>query len=155
MRGQKDREEFIARLSEEREALGLSGPALLDLARKLLRAGATLHRLAELECSSEAADRDRVPCPGIKRPAHCICEHWHSVDSDRGCGCPVGEDGAMHHPVTRIARQEQRTRFVVEGLCREHGLSPIFGGDPRGAVLLVKVPSGRTNDWGGRGVVVA
>lgn len=29
-----------------------------------------------------------------------------------------------------------------------------FGGDPRGACVKIKVPSGRSNDWGGEGVCV-
>ena len=32
--------------------------------------------------------------------------------------------------------------------------SPLFGGDPRGCVVKVRVPSGYTNDWGREGVCV-
>jgi hypothetical protein len=31
---------------------------------------------------------------------------------------------------------------------------PVFSGDPRGAVLKIKVPSGRTDDWGQEGICV-
>ena len=139
-----DREEFVVLMAQE----GVS----LDVARALMRAGATLHRLAELECSSEAADRDRVPCPGLRTPAECICEHWS------GCGCPECATGALvgsqHHEVTRISVQEHQTKARVRALCQGHGLTPVFNGDPRGAVLKLTVPSGRTNDWGREGVCV-
>lgn len=144
----QDREEVIATLATEGVPLHVS--------RALLRAGATLHRLAELDCSSEWADRDRVPCPGLRDATACLCEHWRSKDGQRGCGCAVDAgDPGKHHPVRRIDVKESQTRRRVEKLCAAHGLSPIFGGDPRGAVLFVKVPSGRTNDWGGRGIVVS
>lgn len=55
---QSEREEFIARVSRE----GLP----LHVAQTLLRQATTIHRLAELACSSEAADRDRIPCPATR-----------------------------------------------------------------------------------------
>jgi hypothetical protein len=55
---QKERDEFVIRM--EREGLPL------DVTYKLLRAATTLQRYAELACSSEAADRDRVPCPALR-----------------------------------------------------------------------------------------
>ena len=133
MSRQRDRDEFIALMAME--GVGV------DVARKLIRAGATLHRLAELECSSEAADRDRIPCPGERRSAECLCEHWS------GCGCPETAAGALvgagHHKVTRISVHGQRVERRVRALCATVGLVPVFRGDPRGAVLKVKVPSGR------------
>jgi hypothetical protein len=32
--------------------------------------------------------------------------------------------------------------------------TPIFNGDPRGAVVKIKVPSGHTDDWGQTGICV-
>ena len=140
----RDREEFVVLMARE----GVP----LDVARALMRAGASLHRLAELACSSEAADRDRVPCPGLRTPAECLCEHWS------GCGCPEGATGALvgaqHHDVPRIAVREHQIAAHVRALCQRHGLTPIFSGDPRGAVVKLKVPSGRTNDWGHTGICV-
>ena len=130
----RDREEFVALMTRE----GVP----LDVARALMRAAASLHRLAELACSSEAADRDRVPCPGLRTPEDCLCEHWS------GCGCPEGAAGALvgsqHHEVTRISVREHHTEARVRALCQRHGLTPVFNGDPRGAVLKLTVPSGRT-----------
>jgi hypothetical protein len=138
---QKDREEFISIMSAEGVPLAVS--------RQLLRAGATLHRLAELECSSEAADRDQVPCPG--GADSCLCRDYGSYTPPSVVSYAPGRYG--HGTVPRITVQADRRRRRVEGLCRAQGLAPIFGGDPRGAVLIIKVPSGRTNDWGQRGVV--
>lgn len=50
--------------------------------------------------------------------------------------------------------REAQTEARVLALCAKHGLTPIFNGDPRGAVLKIKVPSGRTNDGGREGVCV-
>ena len=57
------------RLSKQREFIALMTQegVPVDVARLVMRHGATLQRLAELECSSEAADRDRVPCPGTRK----------------------------------------------------------------------------------------
>lgn len=173
---QRERDEFISIMAAE----GVP----LDVTRKLLSAGATLHRLAELECSSEAADRDQVPCPesGKGRPREgktgrasaCLCRDYGSY-SDEPRRCPkcaglghglapderkcrkclgTGQLPAGHGTVPRIAVQGQRLEARVRKLCAAHGLEPKFGGDPRGAALVVKVPSGKTNDWGQTGVCV-
>ena len=54
----REREQFIARITAE----GLP----FDTAQLLLRYATTINRLAELACSSEAADRDRIPCPAAR-----------------------------------------------------------------------------------------
>ena len=56
---QRERDEFISRMTRE----GLP----LHVTQALLRAATTLQRYAELACSSEAADRDRVPCPATPK----------------------------------------------------------------------------------------
>jgi len=132
----RDREEFVAVMARE----GVP----LDVARALMRAGATLHRLAELACSSEAADRDRVPCPDEKEAGACLCVDYGSYDHDQ----------KGHGTVPRIAVRERATRLRVLALCVKHGLTPVFSGDPRGAVVKLTVPSGRTNDWGQMGICV-
>lgn len=143
---QKDREEFIAIMAAE----GIS----VDVSRKLLAAGATLHRLAELECSSEAADRDRVWCPNrFKKPEAptCLCRDYGAYDEENARA--LEQPGPRHGKIPRIAVRGDRLQRRIEKLCAANKLEAIFGGDPRGAVLLVKVPSGRTNDWGQRGIV--
>lgn len=144
---QREREEFI----------GIMEGIPLDVARAFLRAGATLHRLAELECSSEAADRDRVMCPArwAKRDTGtwCLCRDYGAFDASKAGSLARG-DHRGHGTIPRIAVQAARTEARAGKLAAKHGPQIIItGGDPRGAVLLIKLPSGRTNDWGGRGVV--
>lgn len=55
---QHERDQFIDRMSRE----GLP----LPITERLLRTATTMQRLAELACSSEAADRDRIPCPAMR-----------------------------------------------------------------------------------------
>lgn len=118
-----DRDQFIDRMSRE----GL--PFAVTLA--LLRAATTMQRYAELACSSEAADRDRVPCPAsTKRGAVCLCDDY-----------PTGTHAAGNHStVTRIAvkdhRLEQRIRTAMPA-----GWAIDTQGDPRGYVLRVIPPS--------------
>jgi len=126
-------------------------------ARKLLTAASKLQRLAELACSSEAADRDRVKCPKAFRQEDvagvgtCLCRDYGSYDPD---ATTPGGDPDHHGAIPRIGLTEARTEKRVTDLCAKHGLSPEFGGDPRGAVLKLKVPSGKTNDWSGTGIAV-
>jgi len=118
----RERDEFIARISTE----GLR----LDLARKLLAGATTLNRIAELSCSSEAADRDRVPCPGAKS------------GKDEDCCCDYGAAGdpTMHQDVPRIDVQEMRLKRRLRALMPD-GWKIQTQGDPRGYVLKVIPPS--------------
>lgn len=135
---QKDREAFIARMAQE----GL--PHHITLL--LLREATGLNRRAELACSSEAADRDRVPCPVTP----CLCDNW-----------PVGDHAkGVHHTITRITLQgwhaEQRIRQALHShnICQNggralnqelpaHQTEWLFttAGDPRGYTLHVIPPS--------------
>lgn len=62
----------------------------------------------------------------------------------------------------RQKKQEARAQAGIGAICQaslEHtieraGIVPNFSGDPRGAVVKLRVPSGRTNDWGQTGVCV-
>ena len=143
MSKQRDRDEFIAAMAGE----GVP----VDALRKVLRYGATLHRIAELQCSSEAADRDQVPCPQEFRHnkgAECLCRDYGSFTAAAEGG------GGIHGTVPRVNVQEARTEARVLALLAPFNVVPVFNGDPRGAVLKLKVPSGRTNDWGRDGVCV-
>lgn len=132
-RNPKWREEFI------HQAAGEGLP--LDVARKVLRYAATLHRLAELECSSEAADRDRVACPGYYAKGCCLCR-------DYGSGV---YEGTEHGDVPRIAVKEARTQQLVSDLLTPYPLKAYFAGDPRGCVLtLVRADVKREDFESGR-----
>ena len=133
----KDREEFVSIMTQE----GIP----LHVAQQLMRYSATLQRIAELECSSEAADRDRVPCPKkYQSQGGCLCRNYGAYDALT----------ATHGSIPRIAVQEANTQGRVLALCNPYSLVPVFSGDPRGAVLKLKVPSGRTNDMGREGICV-
>lgn len=115
---QRAREDFLLQMAK----YGM--PA--EVARLLLRHARTLQRIAEAECSDEAADRDRVMCPGGDL---CACEHWQSTplpdeeraemfrglpqEPARGCGCADITKPGQHHMVPRIAVQGARVRERV------------------------------------------
>ena len=129
---QTERDQFIAHVSRE------GAPYRLIVA--LLREATTLQRLSELSCSSEAANRDTVPCPGAATRADgvpCLCDKPHTG----------------HENVPRIDiqayRSEQRaikatriSRCLCCGTaddCDHWGV--VTNGDPRGYVLAVIPPS--------------
>ena len=137
MSKQSDRDEFIALMAQEQVPASVS--------RLVMRHAATLHRIAELQCSSEAYDRDRVPCPRERVPyihGGCLCDANGSKDGDR------------HGDVPRGDIKEARLQAQLEKVLAPYKVVPVFQGDPRGAVVKLKVPSGRTNDWGGTGICV-
>lgn len=127
---QREREDFIARMTQE----GLP----LEVTRGLLRAATTLQRTAELACSSEAADRDRVPCPASPvdlkgRPrtvtGPCLCDVSYARSQ-----------GREHESVTRITIQDWNTETRVRASL-PGGWTIETQGDPRGCVLRVIPPS--------------
>lgn len=137
---QQDRDQFIARMTRE----GLQ----LDVILKLLRCATTIQRLAELSCSSEAADRDRVPCPAATQ----VVKQYGSA-TDRPmqtrilrrkptgpCLCDVSHVGDQHEMIPRIKIQdwnaEQRAKHAVPPEWQV-----ITEGDPRGYTLRVIPPS--------------
>ena len=138
MSRQRDREEFVSIMVAE----GMP----LDVCREIMRLGARLHREAELQCSDEATDRDRVPCPGVKKDKDCICDCARRSQE--------GKTLTGHQDVTRSEVRELRAQRRVNALCDPYNIVPEFSGDPRGAVVKLKVPSGFTNDWGRVGVCV-
>lgn len=115
---QQERDQFVARMAKEGLPLGVT--------ERLLRAATTLNRLAELACSSEAADRDRVMCPAALKKGPCLCD---------------GTTGqAEHGTIPRIRLQDwQAEQRVIKSL--PAGWSADFQGDPRGYVLRVIPPS--------------
>ena len=55
----------------------------------------------------------------------------------------------------REDRQGNRIKQLDTQLCEPHkGLEPIFNSDPRGPSILLRLPSGYTDDWGQRGFCV-
>ena len=121
---QHERDACIATLTRE----GLA----LDTIYTLLRCATTIHRLAELACSSEAADRDRVPCPASKGKGPCLCDTADQHSKPLPDGWLPG--------VPRIAVQdwhaEQRAIKAVP-----NGWTVLTEGDPRGYTLRIIPPS--------------
>lgn len=126
MNYREERDRFIARMTTE----GLD----IDTTRRLLRAATTLQRYAELACSSEAADRDRVPCPATKthKPGECLCDAQPSRES--------AEYPSVHETVPRITVLDHRLEVRVRA-AMPAGWGIATQGDPRGAVLRVIPPS--------------
>ena len=132
MRKQTEREQFIVTMTKE----GLD----LVTIRALLRNAATLQRIAELECSSEAANRDRVPCPAIASDKYeCCCDFGYQ------------EEG-KHGDTPRVTAKSKRIEYRIRKMLEPTGVRASFQGDPRGYVVKIHVPSGRDAGWGGVGV---
>ena len=129
---QREREEFVARMTRE----GLD----LDTIHTLLRCATTINRLAELACSSEAADRDRIPCPrvkGEKIAAHATVATATRAFAQYPCLCDYE---GKHTDVPRIRLQDWRTeQRAIKAM--PNGWRVITEGDPRGYTLKVIPPS--------------
>lgn len=150
MSRETERIDFCATMARE---VGMSA----EDANALISAQRSLHRIAELQCSSEAADRDRVPCPlryWREDPPGCLCQDYGSFRSTN-TGNLWSTDPKHHGTVPRVnVREASLERKVGAILARYPGTSAVFNGDPRGPALLLRVPSGRTDDWGQRGICV-
>ena len=144
MSRQQEREEFIAKITAE-------GVSVHD-ARELMRHAATLHRMAELQGASEAAARDRGKCPGDRKDGGCLCRDYGAFTEPSSVSYAPERMG--HGEIPRVNVQEERIERRVRALCAPYGVKPVFQGDPRGAVLKLQVPSGKTDDWGQVGICV-
>lgn len=155
---QRERDQFINTMARE----GLP----LHVTLMLLRETTGINRRAELACSSEAADRDRVPCPALVKYGRyiedmpvdnirpdkypCLCDQ--DIDEGRD-----GNPAPVHTTITRITLQdwhaEERIRRVLAD-CNcgspdgEDHHDPcltkwqfLTTGDPRGYTLRVIPPS--------------
>ena len=138
----KWREQTIAELSR-------AGIPLATI-RKLLRYGATLHRLAEAQCNGDwpcdNGERKVKPCTRCETlwvPSSLVRDH--TAPKIQG----PGEDKARWIP---MICQDCRTGDLIKAACAEVGLVADINGDPRGAVLCVKLPGQTEQD---RGIFVA
>ena len=138
----KERERTIAELSK-------FGVPLATI-RKLLRYGATLHRLAEAQCNGDwPADNGQRKVVACSR-----CESmWVRSSLVRDYTAPKiqkpGDDRPRYIP---MICKDCRTEDLIRQTCREADLIPDINGDPRGAVLCVKLPTMNDHD---RGIFVA
>lgn len=120
MTQRKWRDQFIYEASK----LGLP----LDVARKMLRYGATLQRLAEAQCNGDwpagNGTKERkvvacVRCEGLWVPSSMV-----RCPSQKGRG-------------DRRLCKDCRTNDLVLAALAPYGLKAFFGGDPRGAVCSI------------------
>lgn len=148
----EERETFIAKMSGE------SIP--LHVLRTLLARANTIQRNAVLSCSSEAADRDRVPCPGVKKEADCICDRYmcacghssltHTPPYEGTCGqnCGCQKCNPQHESIPRIDRQTHRIEKQLIELLAKYGYKPECHGDPRGYCVTIKKLTKSESDRG-------
>jgi hypothetical protein len=130
MTRQREREEFVALMAQEGVPFSTS--------RLLMRYAATLHRLAEAQCNGDwPADN------GERRVEEC-----------QSCQAMWIPSVLKRTATFAKACPDCRTGIKVAVVCEPYGIKPVFNGDPRGAVLKLQVPSGRTNDWGKEGICV-
>lgn len=102
----------------------------------LLRAATTINRLAELACSSEAADRDRIPCPAA--PRRNAGQNFAGHQSGAPCLCDLYE--GEHQTIPRITLQDwQAEQRAIKAVPK--GWTVITSGDPRGYTLRVIPPA--------------
>lgn len=131
---QHDRDSFIATVTRE----GLP----LHVAITLLRTATTINRLAELACSSEAADRDRIMCP--RKHAEKLGYSTQKIDKAVAlatrypCLCDAPVTG--HETIPRIRLQDyQAEQRAVRAM--PVGWAVQTAGDPRGYTLRIIPPS--------------
>lgn len=59
-------------------------------------------------------------------------------------------NGGTEEQLARVDQDTERYQAKVAALLKPYGITPMFQGDPRGAVLKLALPrTKRTNGWGG------
>lgn len=140
----EERGRFIERMREE----GVPE----TVARKIMRHTRTLERLAVAECNGDYPYNIHIDC----HYPHCRC--WKGpAFLCRLCDTFVAE------PTLRDIQASDPTRGLCQAcaiqghmlaLLKPYRVSAVFKGDPRGAVVKLKVPSGRTDDGEQEGLCV-
>lgn len=86
---------------------------------------------------------------GVLRDAqtlHTIAEHQCGDGAGSGpYGEPTDED------IARWDKREELAQARIGGKLAAYGIESNFQGDPRGAVVRLRLPSGRHNDFAGEG----
>lgn len=95
-----------------------------------------------------------VPVPATSRPsglyrdvARLAADHKRLQEI--ACNLPVSEDEQR-----ALDAYETEVQDAITGLFAPYRITPVFSGDPRGATVKLRVPSGKTNDWGREGICV-
>jgi hypothetical protein len=116
-------------LQSNSKPVAAGGMPARDAARLLMRHGRTYARIQEAICNGVGT--------------------WHGESNES-----FGKRQARHEAWTE--KREQQLERRIREICAAlgPGFEPVFNGDPRGATVKIRVPSGRTNDWGGIGICV-
>lgn len=137
-----ERDEFIALLA--RELPDIATHLVIDLAHKLLRASATLTRLAEAQCNgdypADNGERDVVECSR--------CGLYWTRESMKNISKSYKKADRV------LLCKDCTTEDRVKALVKPYGFEVLTQGDPRGCVLKLRVLSGRTNDAAREGICV-
>lgn len=73
---------------------------------------------------------------------------------DHACKRCHGTSDNPHGDIPRGALCQENLQARVTRLLAPYCVTTVFQGDPRGAVVKLRVPSGKTDDWGRTGVCV-
>lgn len=123
-----ERTEFIEIMRAE------NPPMSIAAAKRIVAAANVIQRIATEDTSDEAAhdanERRRVHCPNCAKEYP--TDRTYDLNPRRAC---------PEHRAEKIIREE----------CQRFNVIPSFDGDPRGACVKLKVPSGRNNSYGGGG----
>ena len=108
---------------------------VLEICSKLCRHAKSYHRIMEAECNGHSACHN--PSLPIATVSKLQAEH------EKWCE-------------RRSQQLEKRIRKLCYLLPLIDGerITPIFNGDPRAAVVKLKMPDGRYDDWGKEGICV-
>ncbi len=134
MSTQKERAEFMALLVREYPAASVY--VVCEFARKLMRHATTHGRLAVEQCNGP--QWLNVPSP----------YHWER-QADQHKAWQADNSAQMAQWENDRQRKEDACERRMTELCAPFGLVPHFGGDPRGYTVKLKLPSGKSNTWGG------
>jgi hypothetical protein len=100
------------------------------------------------------------PAADVAEVARMIMRHsttYHRLQ-EKYCNEPFTEADEKHETVIENSiRALCYKLYVPGGVGRGHKAKeviPVFQGDPRGATVKLRLPSGRTNDWGREGYCV-
>jgi hypothetical protein len=124
-----DRTEFMAIMRAEQP------PMPATVARQIMRHADTIQRIAYEDSSVESA----YLANEARRATCVVCAK--EAPSDRVY---------LLGPVPRRC-PEHRAESAIRELCSPYHVTPSFDGDPRGACVKLKVPSGWNNSFGGGG----
>lgn len=118
----KNRDEFMAVLAQEFP--NVHPFAIVRHAKAMMRYGARHNRLAAMYCNGEGGITSDNWQDHVKKPRAAIAANY----------------GALFVPDADAYARIARVNGLIE-----------FSGDPRGATVKIKLPSGRTNSFGGEG----